>query len=397
MDIYEPAEDSFLLQKHVRQFAQGRVLDMGTGSGIQAIEAMKSPAVREVIAVDINPIAIEKLDAIIDEKKLRKIKPILSDLFENVTGSFNLIIFNPPYLPQDKGVEDYALYGGKKGWEISERFFNGVAKYLSAQGSILFLFSTLTNKEKIEEIISLSLFEFKLIDSLKISFEELYVYQVTKSDILKALETQHLENITYFAKGKRGYIYRARQDQMNLIKSHITTSQKIDVAIKLNNPNSQAIGRIENEANWLKTLNKVNIGPGLIFSHQDFFTYSFVEGEPIMDCIKSHSKTEIISVLKQVLDQCISLDKLGVTKEEMHHPQKHILVDVNNQVTLIDFERCHHDQNPQNVTQYLEFISRIKDELAQKEIGVNPVTLRDLAKKYKDTYDSNILKGIFQN
>ena len=52
--IYEPAEDSYLLQKLVRQYAIGRVLDMGTGSGIQALTAIESPNSREVIAVDIN-------------------------------------------------------------------------------------------------------------------------------------------------------------------------------------------------------------------------------------------------------------------------------------------------------------------------------------------------------
>ena len=55
MDIYEPAEDSYLLQKYVKELAIGRVLDMGTGSGIQAITALKNLQVRLVLAVDINP------------------------------------------------------------------------------------------------------------------------------------------------------------------------------------------------------------------------------------------------------------------------------------------------------------------------------------------------------
>ena len=58
MDIYQPAEDSYLLQKFVRRFATGRVIDMGTGSGIQALTAIEVPSVREVVAVDINPKAV---------------------------------------------------------------------------------------------------------------------------------------------------------------------------------------------------------------------------------------------------------------------------------------------------------------------------------------------------
>jgi pyruvate dehydrogenase E1 component alpha subunit len=34
--VYEPREDSLLLEKYVKKFAKGIVLDIGTGSGIQA-------------------------------------------------------------------------------------------------------------------------------------------------------------------------------------------------------------------------------------------------------------------------------------------------------------------------------------------------------------------------
>ncbi|MBI2582630.1 methyltransferase [Candidatus Woesearchaeota archaeon] len=153
MDIYQPAEDSYLLQKFVRRYATGRVLDVGTGSGIQALTAMGVPSVREVVAVDVNQNAVESLQDELTKRKIRKVKVLQSDLFENVEGHFNVIIFNPPYLPEDKGVEDKAIYGGKKGWEVSDRFFQGVSNYLFPEGTVLFLFSSLTNKQKIDEIL----------------------------------------------------------------------------------------------------------------------------------------------------------------------------------------------------------------------------------------------------
>ena len=52
--IYEPAEDSYLLVEEVRKRARGKkVLDVGTGSGIQA-RAAYSAGAREVLAVDID-------------------------------------------------------------------------------------------------------------------------------------------------------------------------------------------------------------------------------------------------------------------------------------------------------------------------------------------------------
>ena len=55
-DIYEPREDSILLEKYVKQYAKGFVLDIGTSSGIQALAASKSKKVKEVLATDIQDI-----------------------------------------------------------------------------------------------------------------------------------------------------------------------------------------------------------------------------------------------------------------------------------------------------------------------------------------------------
>ncbi|MDP3640695.1 MAG: methyltransferase, partial [Nanoarchaeota archaeon] len=113
MAVYEPAEDSFLLQRWVKEHALGRVLDMGTGSGIQAFAAAASPRVREVLAVDIDKETIAQLRQKIAKEKIaaKKIKALQSDLFEHIAGKFDTILFNPPYLPQDPGIEDHTIYG----------------------------------------------------------------------------------------------------------------------------------------------------------------------------------------------------------------------------------------------------------------------------------------------
>ena len=50
--VYEPNEDSYLLVEFVKRFAKGKVLDMGTGSGIQAMAAAESKNTDSVLAVD---------------------------------------------------------------------------------------------------------------------------------------------------------------------------------------------------------------------------------------------------------------------------------------------------------------------------------------------------------
>ena len=146
MNLYEPAEDSYLLAEAVKKHASCRVLDMGTGSGIQALTALKSSKVTTVAAADINKECSKNLN--------KKIKFIHSNLFTRIPKQkFDTIIFNPPYLPQDKGISDITLYGGKKGHELSEEFLNTCNNHLSNKGIILLLFSNLTGKDKIDDAV----------------------------------------------------------------------------------------------------------------------------------------------------------------------------------------------------------------------------------------------------
>jgi len=167
--IYEPAEDSFLIKNHIKHYARGKILDLGTGSGILAEEALRYS--KDVLASDINQKALDNL----------KINTIKSDLFENIKTKFDLIIFNPPYLPEDgREPEEVALAtsGGKNGYEILEKFFMQVRHRLNKNGKILVVFSSLTNKSKVDQIIRCNNFRFKLLEKKKIPFEELYCYLV---------------------------------------------------------------------------------------------------------------------------------------------------------------------------------------------------------------------------
>ncbi len=176
--IYEPAEDSFLLREFVLRYAHGAVLDMGTGSGIQAEAALQKTD--HVLAVDIN------LEAV-DFCRKKGIPVVQSDLFEHVTGEFDLIIFNPPYLPQEREdlgitltmedftyVNDVALVGGKHGGETIDRFLKEAKKYLSTYGKILMSFSSLSGD--IEFLMKHYEYRFEKLAEKRIFFEVLYVY-----------------------------------------------------------------------------------------------------------------------------------------------------------------------------------------------------------------------------
>lgn len=144
-DVYRPREDSYLLARHVQEFVRGEVLDMGTGSGIQAVEAAEKPDVSRVVAVDVNPVAVESAKRLAESRGVAgKMMFVASDLFENVEGTYDWIVFNPPYLPGECGADDASWAGGETGGETIRRFLREAQGHLKKSGSILMVYSSHT-------------------------------------------------------------------------------------------------------------------------------------------------------------------------------------------------------------------------------------------------------------
>jgi release factor glutamine methyltransferase len=381
IEVYEPREDTFLILKEVKRYAKGRVLDVGTGSGILAIAASKKA--KEVIGVDVNKEAIEYA-----KKQDWDVKFLYSDLFSNVKGKFDLIIFNPPYLPEDKREPKgsrLATTGGKKGYEILERFFLEAGKYLKPDGKILVLFSTLTKKDKVHEILENYAFNYQKLSEQSFDFETLFVYLVEKSNFLKSLEEKGISDVKKIAKGHRGLIYTGKLKGRKIV-------------VKKKRPESKAVGRIQNEASWLKKLNKKKIGPKFRFLDKDYFVYDYVSGQFLPDFLEKASKKNIVRVLASVMKQCFVLDKLKVNKEEMHRPLKHVLVDNKLKVVMLDFERTHETDKPKNLSQFLEFLKRdyVMKLLRKKGFKYNRKQLLNLSRQYKEDISSQNLKEIIK-
>ena len=89
----------------------------------------------------------------------RGIAVVRSDLFSGVRGTFDLVIFNPPYLPTqpEERIDDwleYALDGGESGRVVIERFADGAGRVLAPGGRILLLVSSLTEPGKVQELFA---------------------------------------------------------------------------------------------------------------------------------------------------------------------------------------------------------------------------------------------------
>ena len=192
-----------------------------------------------------------------------------------------------------------------------------------------------------------------------------------------------IKNKEFLAKGKRGIVYTALYGGKKVV-------------VKEKNPKSTAINRMYNEANFLKKLNKVGIGPKFIDFFNDILVMEFVDGELIEKFVKENSKSRIIKVLKNVLQQMYKLDTLGINKEEMSRPYKHIIIK-GRRVVLIDWERANNTINPKNVTQFCQFLtsSKFGSLIAEKGIVIDKKNMQKVAKKYKQKLDKASFNKIY--
>ena len=97
------------------------------------------------------------------------VQMIRTDLVAGLkSGSFDLILFNPPYLPTnpEERIDDwleYALDGGSTGREVITRFLGVVPDILAPEGRVLLLTSSLTGFPETFEIIRQNGWKFRIL------------------------------------------------------------------------------------------------------------------------------------------------------------------------------------------------------------------------------------------
>jgi len=178
--VYEPSEDSYLLLGHIDVKEGEKVLEIGTGCGLIALHCAK---IADVTATDINPYALTltKENACFNDLKLRIVR---SDLFEEVRGKCDVIIFNPPYLERDKPIEggegkewiDKSWDGGAGGEEVILRFLSQARDFLRPSGRIYLLLSS-NNKRALSEISKM--YKLKVLGERRLFFEVLKVCELS--------------------------------------------------------------------------------------------------------------------------------------------------------------------------------------------------------------------------
>ncbi|MGZ7119709.1 MAG: HemK2/MTQ2 family protein methyltransferase [Methanobacterium sp.] len=178
-EVYEPAEDSYLLADNLDIKRTDQVLEIGTGTGFIAISASKKAG--KVIATDINDYAIKCAIKNVVTNKAYNIELKKGNMFEPVQGEkFDLILFNAPYLPtsEDEKIDEElnnAFDGGIKGRDVIDVFIEQVKDYLDNKGRLQLVQSSLADNEKTISKLEELGFDAEITARQKCFFEEIVV------------------------------------------------------------------------------------------------------------------------------------------------------------------------------------------------------------------------------
>jgi ribosomal protein L3 glutamine methyltransferase len=124
-----------------------RVLDLCTGSGCLAILAARAFPAAVVDAVDISPAALAVARKNVARHRMgRRVRLLRSDLFNALSGRYDVILSNPPYVaasamarlpPEYRHEPRLALAGGADGLDLVARMLSEAADYLEPDGLLV--------------------------------------------------------------------------------------------------------------------------------------------------------------------------------------------------------------------------------------------------------------------
>ncbi len=145
---------------------------------------------------------------------------------------------------------------------------------------------------------------------------------------------------------------------------------------------------MKSEAKLLKLANKVNVGPKLVDSSKNFIIMEYLEGQKITDWVRElkgrGNAAKLKSVVRQVLEDCYTLDTIHLDHGELNYIHKHVIV--GKSPCIIDFESGSTNRRTSNVTSATQsiFIGSALSSIVKNIIKIpNKKKLIDPLKKYK--------------
>lgn len=172
--MYLPSDDSIFLSNVVNHYYGRLALEIGTSSGIILKELSKN--FRIVIGTDIDFDSLKRAQSVLRNDRL-----VCCDAASALHDiRFDLIVTNPPYLPNNPNHVDKTVDGGPTGIEVSIHILTSALDKLARNGKILILVSNLSDKKKLETFVSENNLVMNQIAQKELFYEILEIIEIRR-------------------------------------------------------------------------------------------------------------------------------------------------------------------------------------------------------------------------
>ncbi len=176
--MYPPSEDTFLLADCIEYYNGRRALEIGVGSGLLLTILAKNYAY--VAGSDIDLKVLQHCRLQTPSEKVLLVCCDAGSAFGS--GKFDLIVSNPPYLPNDDGDNsslDPTIHGGPKGIETTIHFVKSALPLLAVDGKILIVISSFADSSALDRLVIENNMHKKVVKEKRLFYETLSIAELS--------------------------------------------------------------------------------------------------------------------------------------------------------------------------------------------------------------------------
>jgi release factor glutamine methyltransferase len=184
--MYTPSDDTFLLSDCIEHYNGRRALEIGVGSGFLLNTLEKNFA--DVAASDIDLRVLQHCRQQTLSEKVLLVCCDAGSAFGNI--KFDLIVSNPPYLPNDDGVPsnnsdntsnilDPTIHGGPRGIETTIHFVNSALPLLAGDGKILIVISSFADSSALDRVVVENNMHKRVVKEKRLFYETLSIVELS--------------------------------------------------------------------------------------------------------------------------------------------------------------------------------------------------------------------------